>query len=516
MKKNFEIYYTSDVHGSIFPVDYAGGREKRCGILNYAAEIVKTGNTLVLDGGDSLQGTPLLSYYLEHREDFPYQPMAEAFGEAGLDCFTLGNHDFNFGYAPLRDYVCALREKGADCVCANVRDLRGGIPLLPYVIRTLANGLRVGITGLVTDYVKVWEDPAHLVDLEITDPLEKAEEMLRILRGQCDVTVCIYHGGYEEELESGKKLSESRENVACALARRCRFDLLLTGHQHMATEGRQLYGSYTVQLAANLEHYFRISGEAELAGGTRTALRIRSQRKPVGTEHGADCFRRLSGLEARTEAWLSETIGRLPAALPPEEKLEIALHGSRVAALFNQIQLLETGADFSCTGLGNAPIGLPRELSIRSIYTAYPFANTIIVKEVTRESLRAALERCAMYLELDGEGKPRFSDAFMKPKVEHYNYDFYAGLDYAFDLRKPAGERVVRLRRLDGTELQSGSVYRLALSNYRATGTGGYPMLGAAREVYSGADNVQDLLIAYIRRAGELSIPKNYRFSVRY
>ena len=68
----------------------------------------------------------------------------------------------------------------------------------------------------------------------------------------------------------------------------------------------------------------------------------------------------------------------------------------------------------------------------------------------TKIRVKLALERCASYLEL-ADGKPVISDRFLKPKIEHYNYDFYAGIDYAFDLRRPLGDRVVRLLRLDGT-----------------------------------------------------------------
>ena len=42
------------------------------------------------------------------------------------------------------------------CVCQNVVD-EAGRACHPYVIHTLGNGLRVGIVGIVTDYVNVWE-----------------------------------------------------------------------------------------------------------------------------------------------------------------------------------------------------------------------------------------------------------------------------------------------------------------------------------------------------------------------
>ena len=122
MEKTFQIYYTSDTHGHVFPVNYASNSPENAGLLNLAAQVEKDGNTLVLDGGDSLQGTPLTQYYLEHREEWPIHPVAAAFNAMGLDYFTLGNHDFNFGYEALRDYLEAM---DGVCLCTNVEDLGG-------------------------------------------------------------------------------------------------------------------------------------------------------------------------------------------------------------------------------------------------------------------------------------------------------------------------------------------------------------------------------------------------------
>ncbi len=108
MEKTFQIYFTSDTHGHIFPVNYASNRPEASGLLALAAQIEKDGDTLVLDGGDSLQGTPLTQYYLEHRGEWDIHPVAAAFNALGLDYFTLGNHDFNFGYEALRDYLRAM------------------------------------------------------------------------------------------------------------------------------------------------------------------------------------------------------------------------------------------------------------------------------------------------------------------------------------------------------------------------------------------------------------------------
>ena len=74
----------------------------------------------------------------------------------GYDYVTLGNHDFNYGMAYLDTYLNALH---ARCVCENVRWDGAGVRF-PARIHTLENGLQIGIVGIVTDYVNIWERPS--------------------------------------------------------------------------------------------------------------------------------------------------------------------------------------------------------------------------------------------------------------------------------------------------------------------------------------------------------------------
>lgn len=504
MEQRFKIYFTSDTHGHIFPVNYAANRPGASGLLNMAAQIEKDGDTLVLDGGDSLQGTPLVQYYLEHRADWPLHPVAAAFNAMGLDYFTLGNHDFNFGYEALEDFLGAMR---GQCLCANVQDLGGRLPLKPWAVHTLANGLRVGVTGIVTDYVNVWEQPQNLEQLRVTDAFEAARAAREALRPLCDVCVCIYHGGFEEELATGRLLSDGGENVACRMARELDFDLLLTGHQHMAVEGVRLANTWAVQPPANAGVCLLVEGRRE-GESTRFASRF----LPAGETHSTQPYEALMGLEKAVQNWLDEPIGTLESSILPEEKLDAALHGSRVAALFNQVQLDATGADVSCTSLGNDPVGLASPVTMRGVTAAYLFANTLVTLEVTEEVIRRCLERCAAYFELEN-GQPKVSAVFLQPKVEHYNYDFFAGLDYTFDLRRPVGQRVVHLARLNGEPLGPGPL-RLCTSNYRATGTGGYEVLRDCPVLWRGSVELPDMVARYIRDHSPVGTLNNASFRV--
>ena len=65
MERHLTIYYTSDIHGCFSPVRYATGERTPSGLANCLSQFQKDGNTLIIDGGDTLQGSPL-TYYLSH------------------------------------------------------------------------------------------------------------------------------------------------------------------------------------------------------------------------------------------------------------------------------------------------------------------------------------------------------------------------------------------------------------------------------------------------------------------
>lgn len=510
MKKILNLIYTSDTHGHVFPVNYSKGKEECSGLLNMAGQIKKEENTLVLDGGDTLQGTPLSQYYIAHEKEYPFQPMAEAFNALGCDYFTLGNHDFNFGYDVLRNYLKAMK---GQCLCANLTDRKGELPVKRETVHVMENGLRVGITGVVTDYVMVWEQPENLRWIQVTDVFEAARTACERLKKTCDICICIYHGGFEADLKTGQLLSDSGENIACRIAEELDFDILLTGHQHMEVEGMDIAGTWAVQPPANAGKLVRLRTEWRKEGEN---LRITTSSKleQVGDFHEEEPYGKLLSLEKDTQKWLDEPVGELAQEIKPEGKLQAALNGSSVAAFFNEVQLAKTGADFSCTSLGNDPVGLKKNVTMRSICGAYLFANTLVVLEVDAEVIKASLERCAAYFTLKN-GQPQISDEFLRPKIEHYNYDFYAGLSYEFDLRRPVGERVTKICWPDGRPLTERK-YKLVTSNYRATGTGGYDLLGKCRVLWRGADEMPDLIAAYLEQHSPVSVSQNGEFMVKW
>ena len=137
MDRHLTIFFTSDIHGFFSPTDYARDCRAATGLANFAANFTHDGNTLILDGGDTLQGSPFTYWLYSRTEDKSLVP-ARVLNLAGYDFITLGNHDFNYGAEELERYLEAL---DAACLCANVEGLRH---VRKTAVVTLENGLRAG------------------------------------------------------------------------------------------------------------------------------------------------------------------------------------------------------------------------------------------------------------------------------------------------------------------------------------------------------------------------------------
>ena len=498
MEKTLTIFFTSDTHGYFAPVDYAAAAPAPTGLANCAANFVRDGNSLIIDGGDVLQGSPF-TYWLQQRgsAEGPFVP-ARLMNLAGYQFVTLGNHDFNYGREVLERYLDGL---DARCLCANVL----GLPQVERsTVVTLENGLRVGLTGVTTSFIPVWEKPEHLTGIRVTDAVEAAREALEELRAAgADLAVCIYHGGFENDIPTGRPLSDTAENQAWRMCQELDFDVLLTGHQHMALPAAHIRNTWTCQPPDKARSYIRMAASVRDDG----RVRAESALLPAGCRTEPDMAAYLGEMHDEVSRWLDLPVGALDTALMPEDHLEMAVHGSLIANFFNQVQLDASGADLSATCLGNEVRGFDRAVSIRDVVATYIYPNTLATIRVNREILRKALERSAEYFDLDEDGKLRVSDSFLHPKEEHYNFDYISGIEAAIDISRPRGQRVLSIRR-NGQELPPDTSLTLCLNNYRAAGSGGYEFYTGCETVNDSPVEVVELIMDYITKHKKITVDR--------
>ena len=459
------------------------------GLLSMRFE--KDENTLVIDGGDTIQGSPL-TYYC--RLSGAELPVAEAMNARGYDYVTLGNHDFNNGAEYLKKYLETLDAK---CLCANVADDEGRLPVFPCAVHTLGNGLRVGLFGIVTDWVNRWEKKENLVGITVSDPFAAAKAAIEKL--DADIIVGIYHGGIERDLETGRLLSQTDENIACRLCEELDIDLLLTGHQHIAMAEKTWNGTHIVQTPCNSANYVKV--EMDEDGKFHSWL--------CEVPDTAELTQEQEKLWTDVNVWLDQPIGKLSQDIWPGDKLEMALHGSPIADFFNTVQLWASGADVSCTALGNELRGFASDVTVRDVVASYVYSNTLVVLEVTGEVLKKALEQCARYFAVDGEGKVTIAESFLSPKVAHYNFDYFSGVDYVYDLAKPEGERVVSMTR-GGKAIAPDEKLTLCMCDYRATGAGDFDFYCDCPRVQEILTEISELILSYLVEHPSVEIPQGH------
>src|SRR5688500_18184510 len=110
---------TTDLHGNLFNWDYYLDREfddfahndvglaKISTLVNDVRAAVGRHRTLLLDAGDTIQGTPLAHYYAKVEpitRGAHTHPMAAAMNAIGYTAAALGNHEFNYGLSVLRTF----------------------------------------------------------------------------------------------------------------------------------------------------------------------------------------------------------------------------------------------------------------------------------------------------------------------------------------------------------------------------------------------------------------------------
>ncbi len=504
MTRDLTIYFTSDTHGYFSPVDYATGEHMPTGVINCSENFTQDGNALIIDGGDTIQGSPF-TYYLHKNTKLGGNIPAKIMNACGYQFVTLGNHDFNYGLQNLRDYLSELH---ATCLCANVDGL-------DYVektaVVTLTNGVRVGLTGATTCFIPVWEKPENLEGITISDPLLALEEAFQDLKKQdVDLTICIYHGGYEADLKTGELLSDTKENQAYEICRTIPFDIILTGHQHIPMEDMRVFDTYTCQTADKAKHFVKMDVSIDdsistLKNGVETGkVTARSMLCPAGNKTSKEIYAIVEELEEKVANWLDTPTGHLDCELKPEEHIKMAEY-SLIANFFNQVQLDASGADLSCTSLGNEVKGFSKDVTIRDVVATYIYPNTLQTLAVNRYVLKSVLERCASYFDYDESGSLCVNEAFLKPKVEHYNYDYFSGIDVTYDLKKPIGERVTSIQ-YKGKELDEERVLTLCMNNYRSTGTGGYDAYKECERVKNQSTEIVEMIMDYISSHEQIQV----------
>ena len=505
-----KIVSTSDVHGYIYPTNFTSRNDYHgLGYLKAGAVIEKIrrqaeqdGDTvLYVEDGDFVEGSPMTDYAYQTCDEKHYNfDLVKMVNHLQADVGILGNHEFNYG----PDYLNpTLADRNYPILNANMQEGPDyHIIDAPYKIIE-KDGVKIGVLGLTTQYIPHWEQPDHIKGWKFEPALKAAQKYVPELREKADIVVVAYHGGFERDLATGEPTeSLTGENEGYQLLTEVPgIDALVTGHQH-----RQI--AEVVNGIPTTQPGFR----GEKVGCI--TLELNDQKQVIGSKAelidtaDADEEMWMNALTADwrndVEDWLDQTLTTIDGDMEIHDPMQARLHGHAYLDLVNKVEMDATGADIAGTALFNDEVtGLGHEVTIRNVMNSYVYPNTLVVEKITGKDLKAALERCASFFEVGEDGKLSVSKDFSYPKMQLYNYDYYSGIDYTFDLRQPQGHRVTELK-YHGKDVQDIDELNVAINQYRAVGGGDYPMYSMDKMVKQVENEMPRMIIAYLQKHPEI------------
>ncbi len=539
------ILGTTDLHGNVFNWDYYKNAEyddaksndigiaKVQTLIKAQRDRIGSAPLLVLDAGDTIQGTPLAYYYAEIEPITAggMHPMANAMNLIGYDAAALGNHEFNYGIPLLRTFQSQLEYP---LLGANAVDPATGLPVFPpYITRTFrmpqGPDLKVGILGLTNPGIAIWDHANVSGKIDFPGLIEQATVFVPKLKKQgCDVVVIAAHSGADNTSSYGDALPYV-ENASKLMAEQVPdIDAILVGHTHVdipqllttnEQTGRDVLlcqpDYWGMRLAVLELDLVRHGDRWRVADGGRRSQTLNSNVAAEDPEVAAAVQAQHQKVITYVNSPIGTSTKEMLAARAPVEDVPIIDFINYVQA--DAVKQGLTGGDTSLPVLSiaapfNRQASFPSgQVSIRDVAGLYIYDNTLLGVKVTGQDVKDYLEYSARYFQqvtgtgpftmdqVTNAGYPNATPPVAP--IPDYNFDTIAGLDahltYDIDIAEPVGSRIKNLQ-YAGAPVGSTMEFAMAVNNYRQSGGGGFPAVKTAPVVYNRQIDIRQLLIDWV------------------
>jgi 2',3'-cyclic-nucleotide 2'-phosphodiesterase/3'-nucleotidase len=363
---------------------------------------------------------------------------------------------------------------------------------------------------LTTRNVASWESPENVEGLRFLDSVETARRFVGLLRGQerCDLVIVLTHQGFERDPATGEDRGGSEENQAYALASDVPgIDLLLTGHTHMAIAPVKIGNVWASQPGRFGNTLTRFDLELERQAGQWAVRKVAGRNLPMKEVPPDPAI--LASVESEFRASMSRLSAAIAKLEVPVRAVEARTADTALLDWLHAVEQREGKADLSFASLlpGSLPDWPAGDLTVRQVWSFYPYENRLVTVRATGRQIRDALEvaaRCVSGIVVqDGQPVWRRSAA-----VWGYNCDTLDGADYALDPTRPEGKRLLFLRR-NGRPIGDDEILSVALNSYRAAGGGGYGVWRNCPRVSTSRESLRDLLLNDARKRKLLRLEAN-------
>ncbi|KKB03584.1 bifunctional 2',3'-cyclic-nucleotide 2'-phosphodiesterase/3'-nucleotidase [Pantoea anthophila] len=552
---DLRILETTDLHSNMMDFDYYKdtptekfGLVRTATLIHAARQEVK--NSLLVDNGDIIQGSPLGDYMAaKGLHEGEIHPVYKALNTLDYSVGNLGNHEFNYGLPYLKKALAGAR---FPYVNANVIDVKSGKPLFtPYLIKSTTlvdregktRTLKIGYIGFVPPQIMVWDKANLQGKVRVDDITETARRYVPEMRAQgADLVIAIPHSGLSSE-----PYHTLAENSVYYLSQVEGINAILFGHAHAVFPGKDfaaikgadikngtlngvpavmpgMWGDHlgVVDLVLNNDN-----GRWQVTSGKAEARPIYdiAAKKSLAAEDPA-LVKVLAEDHRATRDFVAKPIGKSAdvmysylSLVQDDPTVQIVNNAQRAYVEhfiqgdpdLGRLPVLSAAAPFKAGGRKNDPASYVEvekgPLTFRNAADLYLYPNTLVVMKVSGAQVKEWLECSAgQFNQIDPHSTK--TQSLINWDFRTYNFDVIDGVTYQIDVTQPARydsecqlihPDASRIRQLSwqGKPIDPQATFLVATNNYRAYG-GKFAGTGDNYVAFASPDENRSVVAAYI------------------
>ena len=485
------ILHTNDVHGSI---------ELYAKVAAMKDDYEARGAQVILaDAGDYSQGT----VYVSVNKGKDAVTMMNA---AGYDVATIGNHEFDYGYAQLKSNLDSAVFK---VVCANV--LQDGSPVFDAYTMINKGGVQVAFVGLETPEAQTKANPALIQGLTFL----AGDEMYAAVQTQvdaaktagADIVIVLTHLGVD---------SSSEPNTSYDLYEKVTgIDFIIDGHSHTVMtkgpEGEPIQSTGTAlnnigvitidnatkKIESNelipIWHTEEVDGkEVPVYDYTKSDETVANAAKAI-----------IDPIDADYDQKFAESAVDLNGAKAPGNRTEETNLGDLITdAMLWAIKTKAPGVDMNnavaITNGGGIRAAIAKgDITKKDVNTVLPFGNTLAVVYVKGSELLEALEVSTYCTPKSLGGFPQFAgmEVELNTACEYdANDTTYPGSTYF----GPKSINRITIKTVNGKAFDKDATYAVITNDFLAAGGDPYYAFAAAQTQFDTGLPLDEILMEYI------------------
>ena len=484
------ILHSNDVHGALEGYAYFAALKSE--LEGKGAEVI------LVDAGDFSQGTP----YVSTTKGADAVTMMNA---VGYDIITLGNHEFDFGFAQMKENLSAFTGK---VLCADVQE-NGKSIYDGHYLYTTESGVKIGFFGMETPETQTKVNPALIQGIKFLtkgDLYKCAQAEIDAL-SDADLVICLAHLGVDDEsAPDGHRSVDLYANTKG-------IDLIIDGHSHtVMTAGEngepvqstgtkfENIGVVVIDNATKaIEDRFLIPTKVMGEDG-ETVLSELAKDEAVA----AEAKKIIDRVDEEYNVVFAKSEVELNGAKAPGNRTEETNNGDLITDALVWSVLKEGGLtvdDDHVVGITNGG-GIRAAIKVgdvtkKDLNTVLPFGNTIAVVYVTGAELLEALE-ASTYCTPDAVGGyPQtcgIKFAINTAKAYDKTDDTYPGSTYY----GPKTIQRVTIESINGKPFSPTDTYAVVTNNFCAAGGDTYYAFKAASAQFDTGIVMDEAVMAYV------------------